>query len=67
MMWDNPDELERFAQGLMKSAENFKMKNERVKKEHKRLEELVLRLLETDLVRRMDKWKEIDRQEKMDK
>ena len=59
MMWDSPEELERFAQGLMKSAETFKMKNERIKKEHKRLEELVLRLLETDLVRRMDKWKEI--------
>ena len=59
MVWENPDELERFAASLMKSAEVFKTKNERIKREHARLEELVLKLLETDLVRRMDKWKEL--------
>ena len=59
MVWDNPDELERFATQLMKSSETLKMKNERIKREHVKLEQLILKLLETDLVNRMDKWREI--------
>ena len=59
MVWNKPEELERFSRNLMKSAEAFKMKNEAIKREHLRLEDLTLQLVETDLVRRMDKWKEI--------
>merc|ERR1719204_2532859 len=35
------------------------MKNDLIKREHKYLEDLTLKLIETDLVRRQDKWKEI--------
>ena len=55
MVWNKPEELERFSRNLMKSAEAFKMKNEAIKREHLRLEDLTLQLVETDLVRRMDK------------
>ena len=38
MVWNSPDELERFSKSLMKSAEAFKMKNDLIKREHKYLE-----------------------------
>ena len=59
MRWEKPDELERFSQKLQKVSEEFKSENNRIKRDHQELEGMVLELLETDLVRKMDKWKNI--------
>ena len=59
MRWEKPEELEQFSQKLQKVAEEFKAENNKLKDEHKALEKLVIELLQTDLVRRLDKWKAI--------
>ena len=59
MRWEKPDELERFSRKLQKISEDFKAENNRIKSEHEQLQKSVLELLQTDLVRRMDKWKSI--------
>lgn len=59
MRWEKPDELERFSRKLQRSSEDFKAENNRIKSEHEELQKSVVELLQTDLVRRMDKWKSI--------
>ncbi len=56
--WDNPEDLERYIQQLQAAAEKLSTENRKLRKLHQRISDLSVTLMNLDLLRQQQKWKE---------
>ena len=56
--WDNPDDLERYLLNLQAAAEKLATENRKLRRLHDRITEIVCNLMNTDLLRQQQKWKD---------
>ena len=56
--WDNPEDLERYTLLLQTSAEKLSGENRKLRKLHQKISEMVVTLMNTDLLRQQQKWKD---------
>jgi dynein heavy chain 2 len=56
--WDTPIQLKEYIASLNTAMRNLNSKNRRLRMAHKQISEIVVRLMNTDLVRQRSKWKD---------
>ena len=56
--WDNPEDLERYTVNLQAAAEKLSTENRKLRKLHQKISEIVVNLINTDLLRQQQKWKD---------
>ena len=56
--WDNPEDLERYTLILQATAEKLSTENRKLRKLHQKISEIVVALINTDLLRQQQKWKD---------
>lgn len=56
--WDNPQDLERYIGQLQTSAEKLSSENRKLRKLHQRVCDLTVNLINIDLLRQQQKWKD---------
>ena len=56
--WENPEELEAYVKELQLATEKLSKKNRSLRKYHVQVQEKVLQLMNTDLLKAQPKWKE---------
>ena len=56
--WDNPDDLERYTLSLQTAAEKLSTENRKLRKLHQQITDIAVNLINTDLLRQQQKWKE---------
>jgi dynein heavy chain 2 len=56
--WDNPEDLERYTLSLQASAEKLSTENRKLRKLHQKISDIVINLMNTDLLRQQQKWKD---------
>lgn len=57
--WDNPKELEAYIEKLQVAAEKLTTQNRRLRKSHQTISDKVCQLMNIDLLRQQQKWKDI--------
>lgn len=56
--WDNPEELDNYIKKLQKAAERLTTENRRLRKSHFTISEKVCQMMNIDLLRQQQKWKD---------
>jgi len=56
--WDNPEQLSRYIATLRGAAEKLKTENLKLRRHHSTIQQIVCSLMNTDLLRDPQKWKE---------
>jgi dynein heavy chain 2 len=57
--WDNPDDLEQYISKLQAAAEKLSGENRKLRRLHQRAIDLTVNLMNIDLLRQQQKWKDI--------
>lgn len=58
LTWNDPDELEKFTLTLQAAAERLSTENRKLRKLHQKISDIVVNLMNTDLLRQQQKWKD---------
>jgi dynein heavy chain 2 len=58
LTWDNPEDLEKYTLTLQASAERLSTENRKLRKLHQKISDIVVNLMNTDLLRQQQKWKD---------
>lgn len=56
--WDNPEDLERYTANLQALAEKLSTENRKLRKLHQKISDIAVNLINTDLLRQQQKWKD---------
>lgn len=58
LTWDNPEDLEKYTLSLQSAAEKLSTENRKLRKLHQQISDVVVNLMNTDLLRQQQKWKD---------
>lgn len=58
LTWDNPEDLEKYTLNLQSAAEKLSTENRKLRKLHQKISDNVVNLMNTDLLRQQQKWKD---------